>query len=283
MKLTNHNVTLVAHTVLAPHPIDHDTVTAVEDWMELDPYATDAESLIEFAGRNCYQSFGKPNPATEENVDYLTSTIFEKAHGSIAEHASATVYLTGVSRAFLTELTRHRHLSFSVLSQRFVNESESQRVLPPAILDYISLRENGVDLLEVLGKAEDAIGEAYDEISTRLQEDFLEQGLDKFPARKQANEAARAILPNYTETRMVVTGNLRTWHEVLERRTAPDADAEMQQVCNDIWYVLNQVSPTLFPVDELGGVDGDEDEDVYAVYAEDAEDTEPKVDGILSI
>src|SRR5699024_12876333 len=47
--------------------------------------------------------------------------------------ASATFYLTGVSRALLAEITRHRHLSFSVMSQRFVDESDANIVIPPAV------------------------------------------------------------------------------------------------------------------------------------------------------
>ena len=65
--------------------------------------------------------------------------------------------------------------------------------------------------------------------------------------KKQRNEAARALLPNAVETRMVVTGNLRAWHEVIERRTRPDADAEMQEVMRLAKKALHTVSPVIFP------------------------------------
>ena len=64
--------------------------------------------------------------------------------------------------------------------------------------------------------------------------------------RKQAREAARAVLPNMIETRIVVTGNLRAWHEVIERRTAPDADAEFQQVAGLIRDELQKLAPEVF-------------------------------------
>ena len=77
--------------------------------MESDPDATTAESLMEFAGRACYQSQAKPNPYTRSNSDYLAN-ILAQGHESVLEHASASFYLTAVSRALTHELIRHRHL-----------------------------------------------------------------------------------------------------------------------------------------------------------------------------
>ena len=74
----------------------------------------------------------------------------------------------------------------------------------------------------------------------------MQRQLDNLP-KKQRNEAARGLLPNCAETRMVVTGNLRAWHEVIERRTQPDADAEMQEVMRLAKDQLHTVSPIIFP------------------------------------
>ena len=117
------SVKLLAHTV-----INDD---AIAELMDIQPQSTDAETLVTFAGRSCYESWHRPRPETYHDKDYIDRTIFEQQHGSILEHATATLYFTGVSRAFLTELTRHRHLSFSVRSQRFVNEAGANIVLPP--------------------------------------------------------------------------------------------------------------------------------------------------------
>lgn len=204
--------------------------------MEVDFDSSPAETLMTFAGRNCYLSFSRPRPETAADADYLERTLFEQGHWSIAEHATATFYITGVSRAFLTELTRHRHLSFSVLSQRFVDESDLNIVIPPA------LRARGfVDkpLLE--------LGEGITAIYRTIADELQLGGL----SRKQAREAARAVLPNMTETRIVVTGNLRTWHEVIERRTQPDVDAEMREVMLMVEDKLAEVSPVLFGKDAM--------------------------------
>ena len=79
------------------------------------PWATDADggqALAEFAGRACYQSWNKPNPATATNAGYLRH-ILEVGHLSVLEHGTATFYLTGVSRSLTHELIRHRHFSYS--------------------------------------------------------------------------------------------------------------------------------------------------------------------------
>ena len=64
--------------------------------------------------------------------------------------------------------------------------------------------------------------------------------------RKQAREAARAILPNMTETKMIVTANLRAWLEVIERRTAPDVDAEVREIMTMAREALRPLAPSIF-------------------------------------
>ena len=217
-------VELIAHTTIVPD--------AIEQRLEIQEGSTDAETLTVYAGRSCYESWSRPNEKTREDKDYLRRTLFEQGHFSILEHASATFYLTGVSRALLAEITRHRHLSFSVLSQRFVDESEANIVIPPAA-------RGSEKLMWEFEDAATGARHSYRE----LVEALLGSGL----ARKQAREAARAVLPNMTETRIVVTGNMRAWHEVIERRTAPDADAEFQEVAGLIRDELKKLAPEVFP------------------------------------
>ena len=233
-------VELIAHTAIVPD--------AIEQRMEIQEGSTDAETLTVYAGRSCYESWSRPNEKTRQDGDYLKRTLFEQGHMSILEHATATFYLTGVSRALLAEITRHRHLSFSVRSQRFVSEEDASIVIPPAAkkseaeVVYDS-EEFHDDLKGSLPKAlEWWAGEAvwnYEGLVSALTGEGL--------PRKQAREAARAVLPNMIETRVVVTGNLRAWHEVIERRTAPDADAEFQQVAGMIREELQRLAPEVFP------------------------------------
>ena len=228
-RIAEPGVTLIAHTTVTTLDGTLDTAPHAAEWLEPQQGTAHAEYITEFAGRACYQSFNRPNPATATTADYLRRTLFEQKHWSIAEHATATFYITGVSRAFTHELIRHRHLSYSQLSQRFVDEGRADIVVPPAM--------RGEE--DVLLELERETSHYYSTIVDVLTDDGL--------PRKQVREAARAALPNMTETRIVVTGNLRAWHEVVERRTAPDADAEMQEVMGMVRDQLTTIAPTIFP------------------------------------
>ena len=216
------SVKLLAHTVI------NDDVIA--ELMDIQPQSTDAETLVTFAGRSCYESWHRPTEKTRKDADYIERTIFQQQHGSILEHATATLYFTGVSRAFLTELTRHRHLSFSVRSQRFVDEGQAKIVAPPVL--------RGADMTRTLQDAMDTAAKSYGWVVACLEAGDVKG--------KKAREAARAVLPSMVETKMVVTGNLRAWLEVIERRTAPDADAELQEAMGMARDVLKPLAPSIF-------------------------------------
>src|SRR5215813_7567065 len=119
------------------------------------PWSTDAEggqALAEFAGRACYQSWSKPNPATATNAGYL-SHILDVGHLSVLEHGSVTFYMTGVSRSFTHELIRHRHFSYSQLSQRYVPERNAALVEPDVIAEDPELHKRFVEATEASVRA----------------------------------------------------------------------------------------------------------------------------------
>ncbi len=107
------------------------------------PWSTDADggqALTEFSGRACYQSWSKPNPRTATNAGYLQH-IIDVGHFSVLEHAGVTFYITGISRSCAHELIRHRHFSYSELSQRYVPEPDSHIVMPPGMEDDPELQQ----------------------------------------------------------------------------------------------------------------------------------------------
>jgi thymidylate synthase (FAD) len=204
------------------------------------PWNTDADggaALVEFAGRACYQSWSKPNPRTAANADYVKH-IIDVGHFSVLEHASVSFYITGISRSCTHELIRHRHFSYSQLSQRYVPADDAEVVLPPGL-------ENDPDLQELFLAAADASRAAYTELLTRL-----EAKLGDLPnatlRRKQARQAARAVLPNATETRIVVTGNYRAWRHFIAMRASEHADVEIRRLAIACLRQLVAVAPAVF-------------------------------------
>jgi thymidylate synthase (FAD) len=189
----------------------------------------DADHIAEFAGRACYKSWSKPNPATAENGSYLAN-IIRQGHFSVLEHASVSFYVEGVSRALLLELERHRFLSFSVESQRYVDTAKNhpEPVIPPA------MRGNDRMTRDFTAEYEYALG---------LYLHYVDQlEAEGFP-RKQAREAARGVLPNATPVDFLVTGNLRAWRDVLGKRHHVAADAEIREFAGLVLGHLQGLAP----------------------------------------
>ena len=204
------------------------------------PWQTDAdggEALVEFAGRACYQTWDKPNPRTATNAGYIKH-IIDVGHFAVLEHASATVYITGISRSCTHELVRHRHFSYSQLSQRYVPENDAQVVMPPGL-------DDDPELQEIVLAAADASRRAYEELLTKLEAKIADQP-NAVLRRKQARQAARAVLPNDTETRIVVTGNYRAWRHFIAMRASEHADIEIRRLAIACLRELAQVAPAVF-------------------------------------
>ncbi len=283
-------------------------------WTHFEPpddvdWSTDAEggqALAEFAGRACYQSWTKPNPATATNAGYLRH-ILDANHMSVLEHGTATVYVTGVSRSLTHELVRHRHLSYSQLSQRYVSERYAEMVEPDIIAADPGLHAT---FMRALNAAQEAYTKLADGLLRKLQPKcphcagplareqdpagwwcLVCQARPAYPAgahhpaladdcglvpddeqvyhcgvcgerwpcasamedpynpttiRKQARQAARAVLPNATETRIVVTGNYRAWRHFVTMRASEHADVEIRALAVACLGELNRIAPNVF-------------------------------------
>lgn len=199
--------------------------------------ADDAQALAEFAGRACYQSWDKPNPATATNAGYLRH-ILDVGHLAVFEHASVSFYVTGISRALSHELVRHRQLSFSQLSQRHVPQAEE--VIEPAVIAA------DPELHARFVAATESANQAYSELLAGLERKLAAGVGDATLRRKQARQAARSVLPAASETRLVVTGNLRAWRHFVAMRASEHADPQMRAFAVTILRELWTIAPNVF-------------------------------------
>ncbi len=197
---------------------------------------TDGERLAEFAGRLCYMS--QHNPAKRPTREYLEN-IKKQGHGSVLEHANYSLLLEGVSRSLTHELVRHRAgFAYSQLSQRYVDESHAAFVVPPAIL--------GDQALEAAWRAQvESAQAAYVALVEQLMDRYAWVA-DRIHRRKMAREAARGVLPNSTETKIVVTGNTRAWRTMLELRSSEGAEMEIRRAALAILRILQAEAPGFF-------------------------------------
>ena len=237
---------------------------------EIDFWATDtanvAEKLCEVAGRLCYMSFAKPRPGG--NKAYL-GRIIESQHGSVLEHAVYNFIFTGVSRSLTHELVRHRiGLGFSQLSQRYVDESVAEYVVPPELQREVATAQTWLDLqndliarpvitpemeaglawlesVRVSHEKYQKLAEYIVKRNTEAQESDLTQE-EKTTIRKAARGAARSILPNATETKIFVTMNARAARHMIEMRCSRHADVEIRTLFGMVWEHLVQQAPNIF-------------------------------------
>lgn len=250
-----------------------------------------AQRIPELAGRICYMSFGEKQ-GRKDNASYL-GHILEVGHGSVLEHTVFCLMFTGISRSLTHELIRHRAgFGYSQLSQRYVDESEANFVVPPALHGDSALERKLAEFcevsLKVYGELTDALAEKYATphglVDFALREEALiERETGKFSLnepvagknglsieawrklvadnadagkafkkltirarRKAAREAARAVLPNATETKIFVTGNARAWRHFIELRGDIHAEAEIRALACDVCRLMVKEAPNLF-------------------------------------
>jgi thymidylate synthase (FAD) len=175
------------------------------------------EGLIEHAGRVCYRSACSGDPG-----GFVRSRIRE-GHESIIEHASATFEIGGLSRAASHQLVRHRLASYSQESQRYVEMSNPQWVVPEAIADDPRAQI------------------VWDRFAREVKATYAD--LRELGVRK---EDARYVLPNAAATRLVVTMNFREMLHLFRLRICPAAQWEIRQACVRMLELVYPFAPSVF-------------------------------------
>ena len=178
------------------------------------------------------------NPAGRTTAEYLTN-ILKQGHGSVFEHSTYVVLIEGISRSCSHELVRHRAgWGYSQLSQRYVDETHAAFVMPPAI--------QGDALLEAEWTAQVVAAQvAYVAAVEHLMARYAWVD-DKIHRRKLAREAARSVLPNATEVKIVASANVRAWRTMLELRLGEGAELEIRRMAVACLRLLQREAAALF-------------------------------------
>jgi thymidylate synthase (FAD) len=240
-------VTLLAHTKIACD-FEAEMIAAGFDYP-----ATHGQVIALSAIRTCYSHLEPSKIALEEgkkyfgtkakegegtDADRLIRHIINSGHTSTMEHINFTFAVEGVSRSLLAQLTRHRHFSYSVQSQRYVKFGSDDKaegfdyVFPTTVLDS----EKHVEGLNGVPIYADSV---YEEIMERIQQAYDLLRDCGIPA-----EDARYILPNASTCNLVLTGNLRSFLEFYSKRN-PNTHAqwEIQQFAEMIKDAIIDVEP----------------------------------------
>ena len=197
-------------------------------------HTPEPEKLIAAAAKLCYSSSPVDeimDGLTDEAVEKFLTKLVDMGHESPIEHVSFTFMIDGVSRALLAQITRHRLASFSVRSQRYVNENSFDYVIPPEITKDTHLRKKIVDKVEIINN-----------LYNYLVMELMGQGR----TREQAQEDARFVLPNACTTSMVMTMNARELMHFFNKRCCNRAQWEIRNVADEMLRQCREVAPILF-------------------------------------
>lgn len=233
---TTLNVSLLAHTQVTDH--------WKEQW-NLESHVPDGQAVALTAIRTCYSPlkpdeivategkkyFGKP--ATDggkgTEADRLIRHIMKSGHTSTIEHLSYTFMVSGLSRAALAQLTRHRvGFSHSVQSQRFVKFGSADK---SGGFDYVVPKKiaEGPGTLQVLFR--------------RTMQDIQEK-YDSLRELGVSAEDARSILPQSAACNLTMTANLRSIVDFYGKR-GPDthAQSEIQELAQQMREAVEEAEP----------------------------------------
>ena len=179
------------------------------------------------ACRTCYSADAPiniyENATDEEKMLKLIKRVIGSGHYSTIEHIQVSFAISNVSRACTHQLVRHRHMSFSQKSQRYVKEKgQFDYIIPPTIDKNPKLREK---FIAFMGK-----------ISDQYQE-FVEAGI---PA-----EDARFVMPNAAASSLVASLNLRELIHLANLRLCTRAQYEIRCLIKGMCEALIEKEPWL--------------------------------------
>lgn len=190
-------------------------------------YTRNADQLVASAAKLCYSSKNIQQIVNDnsemESVGRFINMLNESGHGSPFEHVSFTFGIEGVSRALTHQLVRHRIASYSQKSQRYVNESNFDYVIP----HDIEVNDEARYLFE---KTMEDLQKSYDKL--------VELGISK--------ESARYLLPNACETKIVVTMNARSLFNFFNHRCCLRAQSEIREMAYAMLKEVKKVAPEIF-------------------------------------
>jgi thymidylate synthase (FAD) len=214
--------------------VDVSSAQITEASVELMAITPDAEDIIERACRTCYLSFYRYDPP--KSTEELIKKILQKRHFSVLEHASATFRIEGGSRVFTHELVRHRFISPSQESQRYVVYADKPG--RPKTTDFRYVLPATINKARI---ADESAALAYDKAimaSYNLYEQLLDLGVPP--------EDARYVLPNATVSQIVITANFRELRHFFGVRTHQRAHWEIREIALKILKIMQKEAPIVF-------------------------------------
>jgi len=178
------------------------------------------------------------NPANENNTDTsakLIRYLIKHKHWSPFEMVSMCVEIS-TQRDIASQILRHRSFTFQEFSQRYANATELGYTLPQLRGQDPNNRQNSL-LVEFSQDLYDELAD-YLELGQDLYKDLLHAGV--------AKECARRVLPMCQNTRMYMTGSIRSWLHYCDVRCGPETQLEHREIAEQVKMIIKEYLPNVY-------------------------------------
>lgn len=195
--------------------------------------------IIYLAYRECYSDIPTIDvefnelPTYEEQVFFIREKI-KKGHLTPIEHITITFTIADVSRSLLAQITRHRHASFSVKSQRYSK-------VVNGTFDYITPA-----FIKKHPKTYFRYKSFMDKIAIEYNEIMDLAITESNKSERELQQDIRYILPNACTTSYVLTMNLSSLLHFFNLRLCGHASDEIRKLAEMMLTLINKKYPFLF-------------------------------------
>lgn len=219
--------------------------------VELIAWTPEPEKVVAAAAKLCYSksdAIGIMDNLTTESAAKFITMLGDLGHASPLEHASFTFAISGISRACLAQITRHRVASYSVQSQRYVDLEDFNYVVPPEVEEDEDIYQLFVGFMEDTTYCYKNIQNYLIKRHKKYLIEYCHMSEDAAykKAVKLANEDARFVLPNACTTNMVMTMNARSLLNFFNLRCCNRAQWEIRELATKMYQLVYNISPALF-------------------------------------
>ncbi|OQX81516.1 MAG: hypothetical protein B6D56_02270 [Candidatus Omnitrophica bacterium 4484_70.1] len=200
-------------------------------------FTKEAKKILYASARQCYSKESayriyKKERVPPKKLEKFIAHLIEKRHLSPLEHINFTFSIEGISRVCTHQLVRHRIASYSQQSQRYVDLEDFRIIIPPLIEKNKKAKKIFLQTIDYLRK------------QYKLLKEILTK--DKELTKEEINQDIRFLLPQATETKIVVTMNARQLLHFFSERLCLRAQWEIRNLANLILKECRKVLPEVF-------------------------------------
>lgn len=199
---------------------------------------TREEEYAELFGRNNSEWEPQERPKAQRVRQITMHPMRIRAITYVGEQMTYDIEMEGPNHNFVANgIVTHN----SQLSQRYVDESTADFIEPPIIASDPDLHAIWLQSIE---QSHAAYRQLVAGLAAKVEREHPD--LKRTPRLKMAKEAARSVLPNATETKLLFSANARALRWILTLRGGEGAEPEIRRFAVKLCRLMREEAPNLF-------------------------------------